>query len=148
MIMKVSARVAEAILKEYGVTYFTREGIRKIIDFYDEDEVFDPIQIGSRWTEYGSARCVDADVFTFDDFWWDYRSFVKDIVETGDDYYDKGKWFKIDVIEKIIERLSEDKYIKVFRTTDGNILVYNPGFGADHAQVERWTHLLKPQNEI
>lgn len=48
-------------------SYFTDDGLKALLDYYDEDAEFDPEEICRDWTEYGTnAEC------SFDDLIIDY----------------------------------------------------------------------------
>ena len=83
MLIKADKDLALVALADCGLDNFTVAGIEEILSYYPEDEVFNPIEIGTSWSEYGDLDEYqkvfygwNPNIFSWDDFRHDYKHLI------------------------------------------------------------------------
>lgn len=105
-------------------SYFTDDGLKALLDYYDEDAEFDPEEICRYWTEYG--KDVDC---SFDDLIIDYVNeyprdeWMEDNGFTEDDLNKMNTESRKELyIGSLLDRLHEKT--DVFVLPNGNVIVF------------------------
>ena len=116
MYILVNAEVAKAVMEWFGLNYYTDEGIKEIINYYDThntgDVKFSPWDISTDWCEYGNDCGED-----FDSLFVEYSFIIaeemdEDAVKEMDDE---------ELMEALIEKLKEKTVVLTPR--NGNYII-------------------------
>ena len=115
MKITIDAAMAKERFKRYNRDYYSLEGLKTIVGFYDEiDEnmEFDAIAICCDCSEYGKNCCL-----SFSDMISDYESVVIE------DYADR--WHDMDEKEKVCAIVDElERRTTVLHVSNGNYIVF------------------------
>ncbi|MFN2926457.1 hypothetical protein ACKX2L_05980 [Lachnospiraceae bacterium YH-ros2228] len=102
-------------------SYFTDDGMKALLEHYDEDAEFDPEEICRDWTEYGTnAEC------SFNDLIIDY-GYLYTVTEWEEDELDDDDMTPASIKElymgALIDRLGEKT--DVLHLPNGNYLIFD-----------------------
>ena len=102
------------------MNFYTYEGLKALLDYYDEDAEFDPDQIYADCAEYG-----DGAGYSLDDLIYDYGDEYPVEKWLEDNGLEENQFNKDQYIKSLVKRLEEKQERTVLHIKNGNYIVFN-----------------------